>query len=155
MLKLQPIEFLLRTLPEGFLVILAIYLFSNTKIDKKKYFITSIIFSLSVFIIRRLPINYGVHMILSVLFLLFISVVYNKFDVIISIKSIIIIYLIQLFSEAINVAILNTMNLNLDELFKDPVSKTVLGLPSLIISTIIILGFYIINKRRKRNKECI
>lgn len=150
MLKLQPIEFLLRGIPESFLFILAIYVFSKTKINKKTYIISSLLYALSTYIIRLLPIDYGVHMILSVLCLLFISVVYNKFEVIVSIKSIIVMYLIQFVSEAINVAILSIMNLNLDELFKNPVNKTILGVPSLIISTIIISSFYVFNKRRKR-----
>ncbi|WP_291649214.1 hypothetical protein [Clostridium sp.] len=153
MLKLQPIEFLLRTIPEGFLFIFAIYVFSELKIDRKKYIISSLIFSSSVYIIRLLPINYGVHMILSVLVLLFIAIVYNKVDAIHSIKSIIILYLIQLIAEAVNVLILNLMKLDLDILFKDPVKKSILGLPSIIITLIIIIIFYIINKKRRKLKN--
>ena len=96
MLELRPIEFLLRGLPEGFLVVFAIYIFSKTEIDKKKYLITSIIFSLIIYIVRLLPISYGVHMILSLLILLLIIVSYNKIDVIKGVKSIILIYLLQL-----------------------------------------------------------
>ena len=95
MLKLQPIEFFLRTIPEGFLFIFAIYVFSQINITRKKYIISSLVFSSSVYIIRLLPINYGVHMILSVLVLLFISIVYNKVEAIQSVKSIIILYMIQ------------------------------------------------------------
>ncbi|WP_195262573.1 MULTISPECIES: hypothetical protein [unclassified Clostridium] len=152
MLKLQPIEFFLRVLPEGFLFVFSIYIFSQLKIDKKKLIISSLIFSVAVFIIRSLPINYGVHMILSVLVLLFISISYNKVEAIHSVKSIIILYLIQLISEGINISILNLMKLNLDQLFKDPVKKSILGLPSLLITFIIIIMFYIINKKRKLKK---
>lgn len=149
MLKLQPIEFLLRTIPEGFLFIFAIYVFSKLNIDKRKYIISSILFSISVYIIRLLPINYGVHMILSVLVLLFISIVYNNIDAIKSIKGIIFLYIIQLISEAINILLLNLMALNLDELFKNPIKKSILGLPSLIITFIIIITVYLINKKNK------
>lgn len=153
MLKLQPIEFVLRAIPESFLVIFAIYVFSKTEINRKKYLVTSIAFSIIIYITRMLPINYGVHMILSVLFLLFIIVSYNKIDVINGIKSIIFTYLVQLISEAINVSILNFMNLDLETLFKDPVSKTILGIPSLVITGIIISTFYMIDKKRKKYKE--
>ncbi|MGG7212801.1 hypothetical protein ACQPUY_04195 [Clostridium nigeriense] len=149
MLKLQPIEFVLRAIPESFLVIFAIYVFSKTEINRKKYLVTSIAFSIIIYITRMLPINYGVHMILSVLFLLFIIVSYNKIDVINGIKSIIFTYLVQLISEAINVSILNFMNLDLETLFKDPVSKTILGIPSLVITGIIISTFYMIDKKKK------
>ncbi|MGG7142518.1 hypothetical protein ACQPVP_03535 [Clostridium nigeriense] len=153
MLKLQPIEFVLRAIPESFLVIFAIYIFSKTEINRKKYLVTSIAFSIIIYITRMLPINYGVHMILSVLFLLFIIVSYNKIDVINGIKSIIFTYLVQLISEAINVFILNFINLDLETLFKDPVSKTILGIPSLVITGIIISTFYMINKKRKKYKK--
>ena len=153
MLKLQPIEFFLRVIPEGFLFIFAIYVFSQLNIDRKKYIISSLLFSSSVYIIRLLPINYGVHMTLSVLFLLFISIVYNKIDAIRAIKSIIILYLIQLISEALNVLVLNLMKLDLDKLFKDPIKKSILGLPSLAITLIIIIIFYLINKKRRKLKN--
>lgn len=150
MLELRPIEFLLRALPESFLVILAIYIFSKSNINKKKYFVTSIIFSLIIFVTRKLPISYGVHMILSVLILQVIIVAYNKIDAIKGIKSIIFIYLIQLISELLNVAILNLMNINLEVLLLDPLYKTILGIPSLIITGIIILFIYIRNRKRKK-----
>ncbi len=153
MLQLKPIEFVLRTLPEGFLVILAIYIFSKTKIDKIKYLITSIIFSVTTYTVRSLPINYGVHMVLSVLLLLFIIVSYNKIDVVSSIKSIIFIYLIQFISEAINVLILNSMNIDLDSQFKNPIYKSILGIPSLIFTGIIILIFYRITCRRGNDEK--
>lgn len=149
MLELKPIEFILRGLPEGFLVVFAIYVFSKNEIDKKKYLITSIIFSLITYMVRMLPINYGVHMVLSVLILLFIVVSYNKIDVVSSIKSIIFIYLIQFVSEAINVLILNFMNIDLEIQFKNPIYKSIIGIPSLIITAIIILIFYIFNKKRR------
>ena len=84
---------------------------------------------------------------------MFISIVYNKIDVIRAIKSIIILYLIQLISEAVNVLGLNLMNLDLDKLFKDPIKKSILGLPSLLITLIIIIIFYLINKKRGKLKK--
>ena len=153
MLEVRPIEFLLRSLPEGFLVILAIYILSKVDINKKKYLVTSIVFSIITFSVRLLPINYGVHMVLSVLILLFIVVSYNKIDVVSAIKSIIAIYLIQFISEAINVVILNLMNVDLDSQFKNPIYKSIIGIPSLIITGIIILIIYIFNNKRKKIKK--
>lgn len=153
MLRLQPIEFFLRVLPESFLFILAVYIFSQTKIDKKKYFISGLIFSIVVFIIRSLPINYGVHMILSVLFLLFMSAKYNKIDVISSIRSIILTYLIQLISEALNILFLNMTNVNLEVAFLNPITKNLLGIPSIILTFLIIMVSYKFINKRKNDKK--
>ena len=150
MLELKPIEFILRGLPEGFLIIFAIYIISKTEIDKKKYLVTSIVFSLITYIARMLPISYGVHMILSVLSLLIMMIFYNKIDGIKGIKSIIIVYFIQLVSELINVLILNIMSIDLEALSKDPIYKNILGFPSLIITAVIILIIYRINKKERR-----
>lgn len=160
MLEVRPIEFLLRSLPEGFIVVLAIYIFSKVDINKKKYLSTSVVFSIITFTVRLLPINYGVHMVLSVLFLLFIIVSYNKIDAVSAIKSIIFIYLIQFISEAINVLILNFMNVDLDtqfknpiykSIFKNPIYKSIIGIPSLIITGVIILIIYIFNNKKRKH----
>lgn len=153
MLEVRPIEFLLRSLPEGFIVVLAIYIFSKVDINKKKYLSTSVVFSIITFTVRLLPINYGVHMVLSVLFLLFIIVSYNKIDAVSAIKSIIFIYLIQFISEAINVLILNFMNVDLDTQFKNPIYKSIIGIPSLIITGVIILIIYIFNNKKRKHKK--
>lgn len=152
MLKLQPIEFFLRTIPEGFLFIFAIYVFSKVRLNRKKYIISSLIFSSLVYIIRMLPISYGVHTILSMLFLVFFSIIYNKIDVVRVIKSIIAIFIIQFLSEGINMIALQFVP-NFQVLLKDAVYKTILGLPSLIIAGIIVYIFYRIYKKRDEFKD--
>ncbi|GAA0084354.1 hypothetical protein UT300007_07930 [Clostridium sp. CTA-7] len=147
MLRLQPIEFFLRAIPEGFLFIFAIYVFSKEMIDKRKYVISSIIYSTAIFLIRMLPINYGVHTILAVLFLLFLTITYNNIDVIKTMSSTIIIFIVQFLSEGINMLIIQFLP-DIDQLFKDPVLKTILGLPSLIIASLITYIFY-----KKINKK--
>lgn len=149
MLRLHPIEFFLRAIPEGFLFIFAIYVFSKQKIDKKKYVISSLICSITIFSVRMLPINYGVHTILALLFVLFLTITYSKIDVINAIRSTIIIYLIQFLAEGINMLIIQLIpNLDINNLFKDPIIKTILGLPSLIIVALLIFIFYKKNKKR-------
>lgn len=148
MLKLQPIEFLLRGIPESFLFILAIYVFSKTKINIKIYIITSLLYAISTYVIRLLPINYGVHTILSLLFLGFLVIYYNKIDSIKALSSTIIIYLIQILTEGINVLLLNVMDINIEQLVDNPFIKTMLGIPSLILSYLIVLIFYYINKKK-------
>ena len=150
MLDIKPIEFLLRALPESFLVIIAIYLFSKTDINLSNYRITSIVFSIIWYITRKLPISYGVHMILSVILLQFIVVFYNKIDAIKGIKGIIYIYLIQLISELFNILILKLLNIELELLLTDPLYKTILGLPSIITTGIITFLYYVISKKRKK-----
>lgn len=151
MLKLKPIEFLLRGIPESFLFILAIYVFSKTKINKKIYIISSLLYAIATYIIRLLPINYGVHTILSLLFLGFLIIYYNKIDSIKALSSTIIIYLIQILTEGVNVVVLNIMNVNIEKLVDNPFTKTILGIPSLLLSYLIVFIFYYINRKKEEN----
>lgn len=150
MLKLHPIEFFLRTIPEGFLFVFVVYVFSKTAIDKKKYIISSVLFAIIIFMVRLLPINYGVHTILSLILLLMLTTKYNKIDVMKSISSVLILVLIQFLAEAINILIINLIpNINTDILLEDPVYKTLLGLPSLITIGLIVYLFYVVGKKKE------
>ena len=154
MLELKPIEFLLRAIPEGFLYILGIYIFSKIKINKKKYIIASLITAVALYCIRQLPINYGVHTILLILFIIFLSILYNKIDPIQSIKSTIITFIIQFLSEGINMLILSIIpNIDLDSLFNNIIIKNFLGVPSLIITLIVLILFYNFYKKRDEIKN--
>ena len=150
MLKLQPIEFFFRAIPEGFLFVFAVYVFSRTTINKKKYIISSILFATIIFMVRLLPINYGVHTILALMLLLMLTTKYNKIDIMKSIRSVLGLVLIQFLAEGINILILNlTPNINIDILLKDPIFKTLLGVPSLIIISLIVYLFYKVNKKKE------
>lgn len=143
MLKPEPIEFLLRALPEGFLLILGMYVFAKQKFDKKRYFVSSIISSIIVYFIRELPISYGVHTIIIIVVLILLSVFYNEIDLYRTVRSTISVFIVQYVSEAINVIGLRLIpNLDLNIIFKDPILKNVSGIPSVIITTIIIYVFY-------------
>lgn len=154
MLDLKPIEFFLRAIPEGFLYILGIYVFSKIKIDKKKYIKGSLITAIVIYCIRFLPIDYGVHTILSILFIIFLSIFYNGIDQINVIKGTIITFIIQFLSEGINMLVISIIpNINLNKLFNKPEIKTLLGLPSLIITLIVCILFYNNYKKKDEIKD--
>lgn len=154
MLKLEPIEFLLRTIPEGFLYLLGVYVFSKIRINKSNYITASLITAVALYFIRLLPIDYGVHTILIILFIIFLSMFYNKVDSIQAVKSTIITFIIQFLSEGINMVILNVIpNLNLNKLFNNPITKNLLGIPSLIITLIILILVYNIYKKKDEIKD--
>ena len=149
MLKLEPIEFFLRSLPECFLLILAIHSFSKIKIDKKKYIISSFICSVAIFLVRMLPINYGVHTILAMGITSILGVAINKIDVIKAIKGVLIVIILQFALEGMNIFIIeNIFKADIDKVFADPVQKALYGLPSICMLAIIVVGYYIINYKK-------
>lgn len=150
MLKPEPIEFLLRGLPEGFLLILGIYIFSREKINKKNYIISSILSSIVIFFIREFPISYGVHTIIIIILLILLSIFYNKIDSYRTVRSVISVFVLQYLSEALNLVFLKiVLGLDLNVIFNHPIKKNIAGLPSVMINVIIIYIFY--KKFKKRD----
>ncbi len=77
MLKLSIVEFVARAIPEAFLLIFAVYTFSNTRMNKKNYLLSSFLMLIMIFIIRSLPISYGIHTILSIMVIILLSLYYK------------------------------------------------------------------------------
>ncbi|ENK1244226.1 hypothetical protein AB2063_002412 [Clostridium botulinum] len=144
MLKLSVVEFVARAVPEAFLLIFAIYTFSNTRINKKRYLLSSFLMIIMIFIIRSLPISYGIHTILSIMVLVLLSYIINKIDVITAVKSTIITIIFQFVCEGINIFIIQyVLKDDMSYIFNNANLKTIYGIPSLTIFTCIVLLLYI------------
>lgn len=151
MLKLSALEFFLRAIPESFLIIFAVYAFSKTAIEVKRYSLSSIIFSIMIYIIRLLPIHYGVHTILGIILIIILTVNINKIDIIKSIQAVILTVILQFICEGINIFIIqNIFKMDINYVFNKPVLKILYGIPSLIIFGCIIIMYYTKVLKRKR-----
>ncbi len=100
--------------------------------------------TIMIFIIRSLPISYGIHTILSIMVLVLLSYTINKIDVTIAVKSTIITIILQFICEGINIFIIQYVLKNdMNYIFNNSKLKTMYGIPSLIIFTCIVLLLYI------------
>ncbi len=151
MLKVQMFEFVARLIPEAFIFMFSAYTFSRIRLEKNKYLLSSLLLSLSVFIIRMLPINYGVHTILNIIILTVIANIINKINMVDAIKSTITTTVLLFVLEGISVVMLKSIfNDQLQIMFQDPKLKIIFGLPSLITFGIIVIGYYTyLNKKEK------
>ena len=147
MLKLTWIEFLLRTIPESFVIIFGIYVISKQPMNKHKYILCSISSALVTFSVRYLPIHFGIHTIISTVFTVSALIVVG-IPLLKSIFGVILTTFLLLVGELINIIILNIFKINIDSTFKNPFIKCTLELPSLIflIVTILLIRFLIIRK---------
>ncbi|MBW9149911.1 hypothetical protein K2F40_13180 [Clostridium sp. CM028] len=156
MLKITLLEFLFRGLPEGFLIFFAVYVFSKTVINIKRYIISSIIFIIAVYLIRLLPIQYGVHAILNIIVIIVLTVNINKISIIKSIKAGIMTVVLELICEGINVFIIdNIFKADIMYVLGEPLLKTLYGIPSLLVFAIIVSTYYLYVARRKKMSEVI
>ena len=156
MLKLSLIEVLLRGIPEGFLIIFAVYAFSKTVINIKRYIITSIISIISIYLIRLLPIQYGVHTILNTMLILLLAVSVNKIDIIKSIQASLMTLLLEFVCEGINMLIIKYIfKVDILYVLSEPSLKVIYSIPSLLIFAAIVCTYYFSLARRKKLREVV
>lgn len=151
MLKISFLEFLLRGLPEAFLLIFAIYTFTKSFLQKKSFLFSSLLLGVLVYLIRFLPIHYGVHTLIVIIAMITLSTYINKIDIIKSIKASIVAIILEFFSEGINVFIIQfVFKKDMNLIFSSPLQKTLYGLPSLLIFGLVVMMFYLkLNKKKE------
>jgi len=148
MLKLTTFDFVIRGIPESFIFILAIYALSNTKLNVKRYVISSLLLSACEYSVRLSPINYGVHTILDIFITIIIVCSINKIDIILTIKASLITTIVLYIFEGLNVLLLSLIFKDkLEEIMLVTILKEICGMPSLIGFAIITIIYYL----RKRN----
>ncbi|MBU3214564.1 hypothetical protein LL033_04690 [Clostridium estertheticum] len=154
MLRLTLLDVFLRVLPEGFLIVFAVYAFSKTVINIKKYIISSIIYVFAVYLIRLLPIQYGVHTILNIIVIMVLTININKISIINSIKASIMAMILEFICEGINVFMIQyVFKANVRSVLNDPSLKTLYGIPSLVIFVVIVGAYYYYLIKRKELME--
>lgn len=155
MLKLTVLEFLLRTIPESFISVLISYLISNTKIQKKTYIISSLLFSVATYLIRLLPIDMGVHSLIVFSAYIPICVIVSKIPINKAIFSIMSAALVLILSEWVNIFILvNILKINVQTALVNPVLKTVYLMPSLFLYALFVLFLYKYTMFKRKGKKC-
>lgn len=152
-ISISLIELVVKGIPEGLLDVLAVFLLTRQAFVIKKYIIISVVFILSNYLIRLLPINFGVNTMIGLLILVLLFVFFTRTDVPKLIKSTIIILITLFLCEMANVAILTLIfgQAKLDEILLDPLLKAAYGVPSTVLFA---LSVFIMSKIvKKKNIE--
>lgn len=154
MLKVSLLEFIIRGIPEGLILFLAIYAFTKNKIQLNRYLISSIVLSICVYFIKMLPIQKGIDSILNLIVLIVLSVYINNLHVVTAIKISIFIMILEFICEGINIfAIQLIFPEKLNLIFQNKILGTVYTIPSLIIFGFIVVWFYVRLYKRKELKD--
>ncbi|MBX4260270.1 hypothetical protein KTC96_03065 [Clostridium estertheticum] len=154
MLRLTLSYVFLRILPEEFLFIFAVYVFSKTIINVEKYMKSSIIYIIAVYLIRLLPIQYGIHTIIAVVVVILLTVNINKISIIKSIQASLMTVILLFICEGINVFIIqHIFKADVKYVFSQPLSKIVYSTPSLVIFALIVFTYYIYLVKKNKLSE--
>lgn len=153
MLKVTPIEILLRGIPEAMILIWGIYLISREKIRIKEYIFSSIVLAIEFFFVRQLPIHFGVHLIINNVLTICIIIVAG-ISITKAIYGTLLTNIFLIISEIINVVIIKMLNIDLEKAIENVYMRVLLGYPSLailMISFVLLASFL----KRKEGKTCV
>jgi len=149
----QPISALfLRIIPEAMLLFYAVSVIGSVKINFKNTIYSGIALGIINYLVRMLPIDFGVHTMVALLAYIGISSKVHKIDTFKSIKICLISMALLFISDALLVTIyVNILNISQEALFAKSIEGTLLSLPSLIIF-ILIVSIINLYKNRKLKK---
>lgn len=141
-------ELIIRTIPEILLFIGASFVLTKTKIDKKNFVLSSCILCIVPYITRLLPVDFGITSLLALGFLVFLNVKINKINPIASIKVSVLIFITMFLSELISITFMQVvLKLNMNEIFKNTITRAIAGIPSLFIFAIFIFIVYKLSEK--------
>lgn len=151
----QPISALvLRMIPEGILLFCAIYVIINKKLDNKKVIFSGVLLGIINYLVRMLPINFGVHTILGLLACIGILSKYHKVELFKSIKVSLISMIILFVSDAITVfSYINILKISGETLFDKTIIGTLLSMPTLFIFILIMIFIKLLKNRTNSKVE--
>lgn len=144
MLKITILELLLIGVPEIILLTLSIYIFTFTKINLKNIFLSCMLYTIAVYTIRILPIQFGVHAILNLFVIVLLCIKVNKINGIKAIFACLISFIILFICDQTSYFLMVLVARdNIHNILQSPILKVLFSMPSLLLYSCII---FILNK---------
>ena len=158
LLEIIIFEYLLGYCLQGFTFVLGVFAFSRRKIVLKSYVLTSLLVSIISYLVRLLPISYGVHTIINMLFLIMICIIILKMPAYTTIRSAVLSMVLCLISEmaVIAVMILSLGKEKFESMMLVPLDKAIIAsAAAALFALLIALTYFILNNSKKKNGEII
>ena len=160
-IAISPWELLIIGIPQGFLFVWALYIYTRTRFDTFKYICQSLIFIVVTYASRLLPINVGVHTVLSLLALILLFLIFNKVSLqvlINTITSAIVVAIITTFAEVANGLLVDWIQGpgEAAALFNsgNPRTTSLSQIPSnIIIAIILVISYFVMKKIGKHGRR--
>lgn len=150
MLKLSILEFFLIVIPECFVFIMGINFLSNKFLSKKSIIIISLLLSIEIYFVRMLPIHFGVHIFINIIFSIALCVNIGKISIKKAVSYNMIMIIILSMSEAISIfGLTRVLKINKSSVRLTPATKVVHFIPAIIL---FVFNIFIINKYINRKK---
>ncbi|EPY2280272.1 hypothetical protein ACXAT1_001164 [Clostridium sporogenes] len=150
MLKLSILEFFLISIPETFIFMVGIYFLAKKKFSKRRLIIMALLFAIESYCVRMLPIHFGIHLAINIIFSIVLSVNIGKIPMKDAISYNMLMMIVLSISEFINVFLfIQIFNINGSLVRLTTAIKVIYVIPYLILFVFnIFLTNRFMNKRK-------
>lgn len=155
-IKVIIVEYVLGYGLQSFAFVLGIYAFNRQKIIISNYMLASILVMIMAFLVRLLPISFGVHTLINMLFSYLICIIPLKMPAYKTIRSVSLVIAIILISEMVTTTIIMAIlgNELFESLMKNSFNRSLIGIPSNILFALVVtLSYYIIMKKGDNHRN--
>jgi hypothetical protein len=149
-------EFLLGYMLQGFAIVLGIYTFNKQEINLKDYCLASGLVMVVSCLVRLLPISFGVHTIINMLFLFVICILLLKMPMYTTLRSMSLITVLLLLFEMVDVAVISSVvgNERFESLMQNSLHKSMIGVPAnVLFMAFVVLANYIMKKKGDHHRK--
>lgn len=158
LLKSFIFEFLLGYGLQGFAIIFGVYAFNRQRIVIRSYIIGSLLVILVSYLVRLLPISFGVHTIINMLIMFLICIIVLKMPAYKTIQSALLVTVLLLICEMVDVAIMIAIfgKSRFEKMMLVPLQKAMAGIPgTMFFVMIVIVAYLILSNQMKKKGEGI
>ncbi|WP_251861161.1 hypothetical protein [Clostridium sp. Marseille-Q2269] len=149
-MKLSILEFFLISIPESFVYITGICFLSKNSFNREKLIIMSLLLAIESYSVRMLPIHFGSHIFINIIFSIIISVNIGKLSIQKAISYSMIMVIIVALSELITFFVMfYILKINIYSLKFTSLARIIYFIPSFILY---LFSIFTINKLINRNK---
>lgn len=156
LIKIIIFEYLFGYILQGFSIVLGVYAFNKQELKFKKYILASTLVMIISFFVGYIPISYGVHTILNLLFLFLICTLLLKMPGYSTVRSTLFVTILLLINEMVLISIMISIlgQEKFEDMMQYPVEKAILVAPaSISFALIVYIAYYILVKRPKNKGE--
>lgn len=155
-LKILIFEFLLGYGLQGLIIVLGVLVFNRQKVVLKSYIFASLLVIIISYLVRLLPISFGVHTILNMLSLFLICIIVIKIPAYNAIRSALLVTVLLLICEMVDVALMIQIlgQEKFETMMLGTLEKAIIGFPgALFFSLLVILAYFILNNQKKKKGD--
>lgn len=151
MLKISIFELFVAVIPEVFTFVIGAYILANEKFCGKRIIIIGLLSGIATYFVRLLPIFPGGNILFSILIMVSLLVIIGRLETMKAITSTLMLFVVRLITEWLNIMFLvQVFHRTLEEVDKDPITKTLSFIPSVVLFALIIFTIYLIKRKKKK-----